>query len=281
MAASDQELLEQARGGDRAALEVLLERHQRQVYRFGLKMCRDEEDAKDVVQETLLAMARNVRDFRGASSVSTWLYSIARSFCIKKRRRSKFAPEAETQLDSVAAEAHSVADPARLQDESLASRQIEEAVERAIASLDPMYREILVLRDVEGLTAPEVAEVTGLTVEAVKSRLHRARVQVRARVAPLLGVPEPAAGLAEGCPDVLELFSRHLEGEISSDLCSQMEAHLAKCGRCTARCASLQKTLVLCKTSPAPEVPAAVQQSVRDALRKFLSDPARNQPPRT
>ena len=58
-----------------------------------MKMCRDPEDAQDVLQDTLLAMARGVRDFRGASSISTWLYTIARSFCIKKRRRSKFAPE--------------------------------------------------------------------------------------------------------------------------------------------------------------------------------------------
>lgn len=274
MEPNDLELLQQARQGDRAALEALLDRHQRQVYRFGLKMCRDEEDAKDVVQETLLAMARNVRDFRGASSVSTWLYSIARSFCIKKRRRSKFAPEHEDQLTAVEAEVQRVADPGRLQDDSLAGRQIEAALERAIASLDPMYREILVLRDVEGLTAPEVAEVTGLTVEAVKSRLHRARLQVRELVAPLLGVPEPGAELADACPDVLDLFSRHLEGEISSNVCAEMEAHLAKCGRCTARCASLQNTLLLCKRSPAPEVPAPVQQSVRDALRRFLADPA-------
>ncbi|HET7755335.1 MAG TPA: sigma-70 family RNA polymerase sigma factor [Anaeromyxobacteraceae bacterium] len=274
MEPNDLELLQQARQGDRAALEALLDRHQRQVYRFGLKMCRDEEDAKDVVQETLLAMARNVRDFRGASSVSTWLYSIARSFCIKKRRRSKFAPEHEDQLTAVEAEVQRVADPGLLQDDSLAGRQIEAALERAIASLDPMYREILVLRDVEGLTAPEVAEVTGLTVEAVKSRLHRARLQVRELVAPLLGVPEPAAELADACPDVLDLFSRHLEGEISSDVCAEMEAHLARCGRCTARCASLQNTLLLCKRSPAPEVPAPVQQSVRDALRRFLADPA-------
>jgi RNA polymerase sigma-70 factor (ECF subfamily) len=270
MDGTDSELLDLARAGDRPALEALLERHQRQVYRFGLKMCRDEEDAKDVVQDTLLAMARNVRDFRGASSVSTWLYSIARSFCIKKRRRSKFAPEHEETMTSVELEAGRVADPRRLQDESLAGRQIEAALERAIASLEPMYREILVLRDVEGLTAPEVAEVTGLTVEAVKSRLHRARVQVRELVSPLLGVPEPTADLAESCPDVLDLFSRHLEGEISSDVCAEMEAHLAKCGRCTARCASLQKTLLLCKRSPAPEVPAPVQQTVRNALRRFL-----------
>jgi len=271
--ATDQHLLDAARAGDRRALEALLTRHQPRVYRFGLKMCRDAEDAKDVLQETLLAVARGVKDFRGASSVSTWLYTIARSFCIKKRRRSKFAPESEESLDAAGPgeEALQLADPARPPDESLAGRQVEVALESAIASLDPMYREVLVLRDVEGLTAPEVAEVMGLSVEAVKSRLHRARVAVRQAVAPVLGVPEaPAPRAAETCPDIVQLFSKHLEGEISSSLCADMERHLAGCPACAARCESLQRTLALCQATPLPVVPATVQNEVRVALKKFV-----------
>ncbi len=283
---NDERLLEAARQGDRRALERLLARHQRRVYRFGLKMCRDPEDAKDVLQDTLLAVARGVKDFRGASSVSTWLYTIARSFCIKKRRRSKFAPAEEASLDDEsAAEARQVADEARGPDESLAGRQIEAALEQAIGGLAPMYREVLVLRDIEGLTAPEVAEVLGLTIEAVKSRLHRARVAVREAVAPALGVPEPAAARAPppavavpgseiGCPDVVELFSRHLEGEISASACADMERHLRACARCRSRCDSLQRTLAMCRSAPLPEVPEPVQVSVRQALRRFLEQQA-------
>ncbi len=284
---SDERLLDAARQGDRGALEQLLARHQRRVYRFGLKMCRDPEDAKDVLQDTLLAVARGVKDFRGASSVSTWLYTIARSFCIKKRRRSKFAPAEETSLDDESAtEARQVADEARGPDESLAGRQIEAALEQAIGSLAPMYREVLVLRDVEGLTAPEVAEVLGLTIEAVKSRLHRARVAVRQAVAPALGVPEPAAlgapagavaavpGSEIGCPDVVELFSRHLEGEISASACADMERHLRACARCRSRCDTLQRTLAMCRSAPLPEVPEPVPVSVRQALRRFLEQRA-------
>src|SRR5512133_135114 len=271
MDTSDTSLLERARSGERRALEDLLSRHERRVYRFGLKMCRDPEDAKDVLQDTLLAVARTVKDFRGASSVSTWLYSIARSFCIKRRRRSKFAPEAPESLDArgPGAEARQIPDPARAADESLAGRQVEAALEKAIRGLDPMYREVLLLRDVEGLTAPEVAEVMGLTVEAVKSRLHRARVAVRERIAPLLGVPPPAPG-GEACPDVVQLFSRHLAGEISSDVCAEMERHLARCPACRDRCDSLQRTLAVCKNAPLPDVPADVQASVRRALERFV-----------
>jgi len=268
---SDQELVEAARSGDRAALEALLTRHQRRVYRFGLKMCRDPEDAKDILQDTLIAAARTLPEFRGASSVSTWLYTIARSFCIKRRRRSKFAPVQEESLEARQAsqEARRIADPGRAPDESLAGKQLEGALEEAIGGLQPMYREVLLLRDLEGLTAPEVADVLGISVEAVKSRLHRARVSVREQVAPLLS-DEPEVPLAEACPDIVSLFSRHVEGEISSSVCEEMERHLASCGRCRSRCDSLQRTLSLCRQAPLPLVPEPVQHQVRRALRQFL-----------
>ncbi len=273
---ADNLLLERARAGDHQALETLLERHQAQVYRFGMKMCRDPEDAQDVLQDTLLSVARGVRDFRGASSISTWLYAIARSFCIKKRRRSKFAPDEERSLDvEMTAEGRQLADPAQSPDEALAGKEVERALEQAIHALEPMYREVLLLRDVEGLTAAEVAEVIGVSVQAVKSRLHRARLSVRAQVAPLLGVPTHGAAASGTCPDVLTLFSQHLEDEISADVCTEMERHLQGCERCRGACDSLQRTLALCRaTGPTAEVPASVQTSVKVALRRFLAENA-------
>ena len=132
-----------------------------------------------------------------------------------------------------------------------------------------MYREVLLLRDVEGLSAAEVAEAIGVSVEAVKSRLHRARVAVREKVAPLLS-SEPESPLTEACPEVVSLFSRHLEGEISAPVCEEMERHLAGCPRCRERCSTLQATLASCARAPLPDVPAPVQHEVRLALRQFL-----------
>jgi RNA polymerase sigma-70 factor (ECF subfamily) len=274
--ANDQMLLAAARGGDKDALEALLLRYQPRVYRFGMRMCGDPDDAKDILQETLLAMVRSVRDFRGASSLSTWLYAIARSFCIKKRRRSRFVP-AEQSLDAVLSdEKVQLPDPRPNPEDDLAARQIEAVLARAIASLDPMYREVLVLRDIEGLTAPEVAEVLGIGVDAVKSRLHRARLAVRQTLLPHLGIgdEETARGSLQKCPDVITLFSRHLEGEISADLCAQMERHLEGCGRCRGACESLKRTLALCHSAPTPRVPDSVQQSVRESLRRVLANDA-------
>jgi RNA polymerase sigma-70 factor, ECF subfamily len=264
---SDQDLLSAARRGDRSALESLLERHQAKIYRFGMRMCRAEEDAKDVLQETLIAAVRTLPEFRGASSLSTWLYTMARSFCIKQRRRSKFAPETVESLDAgeSAKLADQVPDPSRGADEALHGKRVETALEAAIAELEPMYREVLVLRDVEGLSAAEVADILEVSVDAVKSRLHRARVAVRERIAPALEV-EPAPAPSSSCHDVVLAFSRHLEGEIDSDLCAQLEKHLEGCQACRSRCDSLRSTLTLCRKAGAAPVPTEIETSVRQAL---------------
>jgi RNA polymerase sigma-70 factor (ECF subfamily) len=260
-----------AQGGDADALDVLLRHYQPRLYRFGMKMCRDPEDAQDVLQETLFAAARTLGGFRGASSVSTWLYTIARSFCIKKRRRSVFAPEF-VSLEAAAPLAEAARDRAPDPERRLAEKELATALESAIASLEPQQREVLLLRDVEGLPAAEVAEVTGTSVAAVKSRLHRARVAVRDRLAPLLAPPvsqPPAVG--GPCPEVVDLLSRHLEGEIGPEACDAMQRHVAACPHCKAACASLEETLRLCRAAAPPEVPAALQDSIRQGIRALLA----------
>jgi len=97
---------------------------------------------------------------------------------------------------------------------------------------------------------------------------------VRERVAPLLGVePTPAAAASGACPDVVTMFSQHLEDEISGERCAEMERHLEGCARCRGTCDSLKRTLALCRTvGPSRPVPPAVQASVKTALRNFLAE---------
>ena len=268
---TDRELLEAVRGGDRRALEQLLARHQGEIYRFGARMCRDDEDAKDVLQETMIAAARTMPEFRGASALSTWLYAIARSFCLKKRRTSKFAPERIDSLEAHASQASEIADDRRTPEEDAVGRQLQSAVQAAIAELDPMYREVIALRDIEGLSAAEVAEVTGISVEAVKSRLHRARTAVRERIAPLL--EPPGDNVAKpGCQDVAQAFSRRLEGDIDGGACAALEEHLSRCAPCRGECQTLRTTLALCKRAGAAPVPADVERQVRKALHRFVEN---------
>jgi RNA polymerase sigma-70 factor (ECF subfamily) len=231
-------------------------------------MCGNVEDAGDVAQDSLISMARSVRDFRGDSSVSSWLYTIARRFCIKKRRRSKFAPAREESLDAPATDvAQHLADPRPNPEQTATNRELATALTHAIDALEPSQREVLVLRDVEGLSAPEVAKILGMSVEAVKSRLHRARVAIREELAPALGRP-PIAPL---CPDVRMLFSQHLEGEIDPSVCATMEAHLAQCHHCRDACESLKRTLAICRQLPTPNVPASLAASVKVAIHAFLN----------
>jgi RNA polymerase sigma-70 factor (ECF subfamily) len=268
-ASEEADLLAAARKGDRAALTKLLERHQQKVFGFGVKMCGDAEDAKDIAQDTLLTMARALRDFRGEASLSTWLYTVARSFCIKKRRRSKGAPAFHEPLDQVAHE--SAGEPAMTPEQMLLGREARETVATALDALDPEAREVVVLRDVEGLSAAEVSEVTGVSVAAVKSRLHRARAALREHLLAVVG-GAPAAMTRPSCPDVLTMLSRKLEDEISPDVCAEMEGHVAGCPHCSGVCDSLKRTLALCKSLPTPTVPEHVRESLRKAVASALAE---------
>jgi RNA polymerase sigma-70 factor (ECF subfamily) len=113
-----------------------------------------------------------------------------------------------------------------------------------------------------------VAEVTGLSVAAVKSRLHRARVALRENLLALVGGEIPAAPAS--CPDVLTMLSKKLEDEISPEVCAKMEEHLAGCPHCRGRCDSLKKTLAVCSSLPTPSVPTQVQESLRKAVAEAI-----------
>ena len=269
---SEQPLIARAQRGDRAAIEQLLERHQPRLWRFGLKLCRNEEDARDLLQETMLAAARSIGGFRGEASLSTWLFTIARSYCIKHRRHRVHAPARLESLETDSGEeVMSRAAPDADPEAAAASAELGVALDQAISALAVPYREVLLLRDVEGLSAPEAASVLGVSVDAIKSRLHRARAAVKERLAPAFG-PEAAPATA-GCPDIVNLFSRHLEDDIDKQLCLQMEEHLKTCPHCRSKCDGLRQTLALCKTSPLPTVPPQVQESIRAALRALAVNP--------
>jgi RNA polymerase sigma-70 factor (ECF subfamily) len=262
MSRSDVELLEAAREGERTAVEELLRRYEASIYRFGLRMCGNEEAAREVLQETLLAAFRNLPTFRGEAAISTWLYQIARSFCIKERRG-----EVPTEtLESTTGER--LAAPSPAPEAHAHARQIGAALAAAIHALPPDYREALVLRDVEGLSAEEAAEVVGVEVGALKSRLHRARQQLRSELAALLG--EVEAGPAP-CPDLAQELTAYAAAEIDQAACVRIEDHLSRCPHCADACDALKRTVSLCRRIPGDEVPAPVRAAVRHAIRALTA----------
>lgn len=256
-------LVEQARSGDEAALARLVDAYAPNILRFGRRLCRDEQDAQDVLQQTLLSVVTHIGDFRGDSHFSSWLFAIARSHCIKQRTRGA-AAVAREPLERAG---HAVAAPARHAPDEVASReQLERALDTAIRTLEPDQREVLVLRDVEGLSAAEVSEALGLSVEAVKSRLHRARKALRDQLEPWFEQSSPSAA----CPDVVELLSRYQEGEVTSEVCRTMEAHVDGCSECAKRCHSLRSVLAACSATPVPQLSEELKASVREQMRRSL-----------
>jgi RNA polymerase sigma-70 factor (ECF subfamily) len=246
----DADMIRRAQKGERDAVRQLFGEHLATVQRFALRMCRDEDRARDVAQESLLTALKSLDSYRGDASFSTWLFTITRSHCGRARRRAdrEVVPEDETSsIDRAMSEA-----PAP--DDQAAHSEVSDVVERALASLDPDDREVVLLRDVEGMSTKDAAQVLGLSVAALKSRLHRARTTLRSLVRQMVDA-EPEV-TPDGCPDILLEFSRKLEGDLSSDHCAQLEEHLASCPSCAARCRSIQVLLGACASLRA-SVPAA------------------------
>jgi RNA polymerase sigma-70 factor (ECF subfamily) len=267
----DAVLLEAARKGDQKAIDALLARHERQVYRFGLRMCGQEDAAREVLQETLLAAFRNLRSFRGDASLSTWLYQIARSFCVKSRRRNVGEPEHFSPLD--APEVLTLRDETRPLDEHAHVKEIGVALQAALLALPSDYREAVVLRDVEGLSAEEAAEVAGVEVGALKSRLHRGRLELRRQLASILEQPGEVAGPSP-CPELAEELTAYAAAEIDQATCAGIERHLRGCPRCAAACDSLKNTVRLCSRIPGDDVPAPIRRAVRQALFAAVGEPS-------
>jgi RNA polymerase sigma-70 factor, ECF subfamily len=257
---SDAELLRKARSGDSASLDELLARHERQVFRFGLRMCGNEADARDVLQETLLAAFRNIEGFRGDAQLSTWLYQIARGSCMRSRRRTAGEPDHTESLESPAA-ARLASDEAQ-PDAAAHAREIGQLLQAAIVSLPVLYREALVLRDVEGLSAEEAAKVVGIEVGALKSRLHRARIELRERLGDVLSSGEAQSA----CPELADEMAAYATEDIDQAACARIEEHLSRCRRCASACDSLKRTVSFCRQIPGDGVPVAVRSAIRSAL---------------
>ena len=180
----DLPLVDRVLAGDAQAFEELVGRHQRRVYRVAIAITGNQEDAEETMQETFLKMYQHLSEFQRASRLSTWLTRIAVNEALQKRRKRRIT---ESLDEPVVSDEEMM--PKQLQDwrddpeKIYAKEEIRQIVEEAIQSLAPIYREAFVLRDVEGLTTEEAAEVLGIAIPALKSRLLRARLMMREALA--------------------------------------------------------------------------------------------------
>lgn len=172
-------LIEQAKLGNRKSLEELVKKYESTVYNFSFKICRDKNRAENTMQETFLSMIKNIKQFKGDSKLSTWLYTVVSNHCLMlARTESKHAYTSFEDKDASIDE-KKFTDWNAAPDKVTEDKELKNLLDDSIEKLQPDYRVVFLLRDVEGFSTEETAKMCNLSIPAVKSRLHRARAFLR------------------------------------------------------------------------------------------------------
>src|SRR5215510_5393114 len=178
-------LVQAAKNGDDSAFEDLVRRYDRNVFRIAQHITQNREDAEDVVQDAFLKAYSNLEQFQGQSKFYTWLVRIAVNEALMKLRRRRpermvsLDEDVKTEEDSLPRE---VADWSPNPEQQYSQAELRDILSKTVQGLPPSFRTVFVLRDVEGLSTEETAEALDLSIPAVKSRLLRARLQLRERL---------------------------------------------------------------------------------------------------
>jgi RNA polymerase sigma-70 factor (ECF subfamily) len=184
----DRALLAQAQEGDIAAFEALVDRHKDRVYGLAFRMTRSEADAAEIAQETFLSAYQHLKDFRGDAAFGSWVHRIAANHALMRLRHRKVVDAAHEELtqpefnERGSYVEYPTNDWSRRADEKALDAELRKAIQEATDRLPEEYRRVFLLKDVEGLSYEQIAEITGDSVPAIKSRLHRARLALRTAI---------------------------------------------------------------------------------------------------
>jgi RNA polymerase sigma-70 factor (ECF subfamily) len=188
----DRQLIARLQAGDDSAVQDLADRYGSRIYQLALRHMKNREDAEEVAQDVLMKVYRKVGAFRGDAALSSWIYRITFNTAMSRLRTSRLARAAEqereralaveTASNPAARSARQPADWSRMPDESLLRLQLREAVTAAIEELPEIYREPVVLRDIQGLSTEEASSRLRVKDQTLKSRLHRGRLMLRERL---------------------------------------------------------------------------------------------------
>jgi len=178
----EKKLIEQAQAGDKKALAELVKNYEQTIYNFAFKICREKNYAEQIMQETFYSMVKSLHQFDHNSKLSTWLYRIVANHCLMMARKARNSPFISFDDEENLFEEKYAADWSSIPYKDAENQELKTILDDAIQNLSPDYRLVFLLRDVEGLSTEETAQVTELSVPAVKSRLHRARAFLRKEI---------------------------------------------------------------------------------------------------
>lgn len=175
VAVSDMNLIKKFKAGDESAFEELVKRYQKKVYNTTYRMMGNREDANDLAQEAFLRVYRKLDRFKGNSSFSTWLFTVTTNLCrdeMRKRQR-------RLQTTSLSEKERNIPDEMMSPEDLSLQRELRDKLQQVIDKLPNKHREVIILREFQGLSYDEIAEVTGVSMGTVKSRLSRARRSIK------------------------------------------------------------------------------------------------------
>ena len=181
----DRQMVERAQGGDIGAFEALVETHRDKVYGLSLRMTRSEADAAEITQDTFLSAYQHLKEFRGDAAFGSWVHRIAANNALMRLRHRRVVQAAEGELQGPdftergSLSVYPAQDWSRSAEGRILDAELGHAIQEATDRLPEGYREVFLLKDVEGLSYEQIAEVTGDSIAAIKSRLHRARLALR------------------------------------------------------------------------------------------------------
>ena len=189
----DRALVERIRNDEPGAFDEFVDRFGERIFGFGMRVCGEREDARDVFQETLLQAFRSLKDLKDPKALRAWVYRVTANACLMKRRRGKFEPRRELSLEELmpgdrGQSTFEIPDTSHDPEDLLARRELRKDVRRAIDDLPAHYRVVLILRDMEQLSTRETGRILELPESTVKMRLHRARLMVRRELTTLAAV---------------------------------------------------------------------------------------------
>lgn len=184
---TDHHLIAQFKGGSMKAMEAIVDRYENRIFTFGLKMCGQLQDAEDITQDTFLNAFKYLNSFREETKLKNWLFKIAATACIRKRRKKKCEPDRELSLESFmnkdgTFETYDIPDWSDDPSDKVLQAEMKTVINNAIKTLPHKYKLVFNLRDTEGFSTKETADILGISIESVKTRLHRARLALREKI---------------------------------------------------------------------------------------------------
>lgn len=281
MSAAVEEALALIQDRQPESIEKALALLQHTVYSFSMKLCGHPEDAEDTMQEVLLKAIPHLPNFDNSRALAVWLYKVARNRCISSRRPERNSSARHLSLEELmpdGSELRELLSRAPNPEMSALTQESVEQLRRALNTVPPAHRMVLVLHDMEELSTADVSQILGVREGTVRVRLHRARLLVRKELEKLApgGKPgshvlhAPAASLRPTrCRRLFATLSDYMDGLVDDAICEQMNRHMADCEPCQAFLSSLKQAVERCRSYHPACDPQRAEQLRQELMEKY------------